>query len=168
MAGPWAEGRHRGLWLLSLEPPSLAAQCGDGSDLHFEKAEQGRTWGDQGGPCPDTGPWERVVRAGQLREAPRATLCPGQSPESACVQGKPHLLALALHVPRGGPSTGSEAPSAPQSVCLGTRGPGSFFPKGGPSQPLLLPSLPCEDGGEGPVPGGGVSGQKRSATLQGS
>lgn len=96
---PGAEWMQRGLWLLSLEPPSLAGWRGRGSDLHFERPSRAELGEIEGGRVQTQGPGRGVVRAGWLREASRVTLCPGQSPESVCVQGKLRLHPVSRMCP---------------------------------------------------------------------
>lgn len=87
------------------------------------------------------------VRVGLLGEASRATLSPGQSPDSVCVQEKLHLPPLPcashLELPASAPRPLlSRSPSVGGNVAAQ----GASFLKRHTSQRPTRPSLPREEG----------------------
>lgn len=94
MAGPWGTVDTEGTFFVpgvteaQGSPLSLAASGGGWSDLHFEKAIQGRTWGDRGRQCPDAGlggdSRGRTAKGGiqsdpESWSVSRQCMCPGEA-----------------------------------------------------------------------------------------
>ena len=98
-------------------PLSLAGRGRGWSDQHFEKAAQGRTWGDRGREEDRHRSLSGGIRVRLLREASGVTPSPGQSPDGVRVQERPRRLPLAPHTWPGATSLSQEATSVQQLVC---------------------------------------------------